>query len=136
MQALEDSIRGYRVRYDSIPAGATIECNGQPKGVAPFDKYYDLTAEQKKSQVLPLSDVFSDKMSLIMIGNAFGIFESDVQTEKLAELFPIAKQEDDTGSGEFLIRDTKKAQKGIEAMFPDEDFDPREVPRWTASDLA
>jgi hypothetical protein len=54
MQALEDSIRGYRVQYDSIPAGATIKCNGQPKGVAPFYKYYDLTAEQKKRQVLPL----------------------------------------------------------------------------------
>lgn len=84
-----------------------------------------------------MGDIFSDKMSLIMIENAFGIFHGDVQTEeKLAAIFPIAKQEYDTGSGDFLIRHTRKAQKGIDAMFSDEDFDPREVPRWTASDLA
>lgn len=84
-----------------------------------------------------MRDIFSDKMSLIMIENAFGIFQGDAQTEeKLAAIFPIAKQEYKAGSGDFLIRHTRKAQKGIDAMFSDEDFDPREVPRWTAGDLA
>jgi hypothetical protein len=56
LQTLEDSIRGYRVQYDSIPVGATIECNGQNKGVAPFYKYYDLTTEQKKNNILSLDN--------------------------------------------------------------------------------
>lgn len=84
-----------------------------------------------------MRDIFSDKMSLIMIDNAIGIFDGDAQTEeKLAAISPIAKQEYETGSGEFLIRHTRKAQKGIDAMFSDEDFDPREVSRWNAGDLA
>lgn len=56
MQNLEDSIRGYRVQYHTIPAGAKILCDGKQRGVAPFFKYYDLTPEQNTDQVLEISN--------------------------------------------------------------------------------
>lgn len=84
-----------------------------------------------------LINIFTDKESLILINNALQIFSSDEQTEeKLAALFPIAKKEYEAGSGEFLIRHSKKAHKAIEAMFTERHFDPRDVPEWTAKDLA
>lgn len=84
-----------------------------------------------------LISIFTDKASLVMINNALQIFSSDEQTEeKLAALFPIAKKEYEAGSGEFLIRHSRKAHKEIEAMFSERHFDPRDVPQWTANDLA
>ena len=55
-QVLEDSVRGYRVQYDTIPAGAKILCNGEEIGVAPIFKYYDLTPEHKTSQILEINN--------------------------------------------------------------------------------
>ena len=52
VQAMMDAFKGYRVRHHTIPAGAKIICNGEEKGVAPLDQYYDLTQEQKSTQVL------------------------------------------------------------------------------------
>lgn len=85
-----------------------------------------------------MREVFTDQSSRIMIENAIGIFQTDNQTqEKLAALFPIAKQDFANGRGEFLIRHTRKASAAIEAMFEeDNDFDPSKIPRWTANDLA
>jgi len=85
-----------------------------------------------------MREVFTDQSSRMMIENAIGIFQTDNQTqEKLAALFPIAKQEFEAGRGEFLIRHTRKAGAAIEAMFEeDNDFDPSKIPRWTAKDLA
>lgn len=56
LQAIEDSIRGYRVQYETIPAGATILCNGEEQGVTPFFKYRDLSSEQKANQVLEINN--------------------------------------------------------------------------------
>lgn len=56
VQGLEDSIRGYRVQYHTIPAGAKILCNSEEIGVAPTFKYYDLTPEHKASQILEINN--------------------------------------------------------------------------------
>lgn len=48
-QALEDSIRGYRVQYESMPAGAKIFCSGNELGTAPFLKYRDLGENEKRN---------------------------------------------------------------------------------------
>jgi len=55
-QVLEDSVRGYRVQYHTIPAGAKILCNGEEVGVAPIFKFYDLTPEHKASQILEINN--------------------------------------------------------------------------------
>lgn len=56
VQGLEDSIRGYRVQYHTIPAGAKILCSGEEVGVAPIFKYYDLTPEHKANQILEINN--------------------------------------------------------------------------------
>lgn len=87
-----------------------------------------------------LMNIFTDEKSIFMINNSYQTFVSDRQTEeKLAALFPIAKQEYDAGSGEFLIRNTRKIRKAIDAMFlpgAGRNFDPTKVPCWSAKDLA
>lgn len=55
-QVLEDSVRGYRIQYHTIPTGAKILCNGEEIGVAPIYKYYDLTPEHKTSQILEINN--------------------------------------------------------------------------------
>ena len=84
-----------------------------------------------------MGQVFTNQSSRIMIDNAIGIFQTDIQTqEKLAGLFPIAKKDFESGKGEFLVRHTRKSSAAIEAMFTDQDFDPAKAPRWSAKDLA
>ena len=85
-----------------------------------------------------LINIFTDKDSLSMIDNALWLFDSDSEIEqKLAALFPIAKKEYEAGSGEFLIRHTRKGRKAIEDLFKSRprkrasDFQP-----WSAKDLA
>jgi hypothetical protein len=54
LQSMEDSFRGYRVQYHTLPAGAKIQCEGKQLGVAPFYKYRDLTEQQKSNQILEI----------------------------------------------------------------------------------
>lgn len=54
MQALEDSIRGYRLQYESMPAGAKIFCNGTELGTAPFYKYRNLSEDERQSGKLSI----------------------------------------------------------------------------------
>lgn len=56
LQVVEDAMRGYRVQYHSVPAGAKIVCDGIELGVAPFFKYRDLTPEQKAAQELEIGN--------------------------------------------------------------------------------
>jgi hypothetical protein len=56
MQGLEDSIRGYRVQYNTIPSGAEVICDEERIGVTPFFKYRDLTLEQKQSKTLNIGN--------------------------------------------------------------------------------
>ncbi|WP_155833444.1 hypothetical protein [Halomonas sp. BC04] len=51
LEYLEDSIRGYRVDYVTIPAGAELTCEGEDLGRTPLRKWYDLTDEQKKDNI-------------------------------------------------------------------------------------
>lgn len=84
-----------------------------------------------------MKKVFTDQSATVMIANALHIFQNDVEGEKkVAALFPIVKKEYAAGSGDFLVRHSRKVQAGIARMFSDEDFDPTKVPSWTEADLA
>jgi hypothetical protein len=89
-----------------------------------------------------LLNIYTDEKSIFMINNSSQIFVSDRQIEeKLTALFPIAKKEYEAGSGEFLIRNTRKILKSINAPYGPgsgrgSEFDPTKVPRWSAKDLA
>lgn len=56
LQSVEDSLRGYRIQYHSIPAGASIVCDGVQLGAAPFNKHYDLSAAQRKASALDIAN--------------------------------------------------------------------------------
>lgn len=89
-----------------------------------------------------LLNIYTDEKSIFMINNSFQNFVTDSQTkEKLAALFPIAKKEYEAGSGDFLIRNTRKILESINAPYGPgsgrgSEFDPTKVPRWSAKDLA
>lgn len=56
LEYLEDSIRGYRVDFVTIPAGATVTCGNEELGRAPFKKWFDLSESEKDKQVFHLSN--------------------------------------------------------------------------------
>jgi hypothetical protein len=81
--------------------------------------------------------IFKDFESSALIDNGFRVLSSDAQKqEKLAALFPIAKQEAASGQGDFLVRHSKKAQKNMAKMFEDSNWDPVSAPLWSPKDLA
>lgn len=58
--SVSDSIRGYRVNYHSIPAGAKILCSGDVlQGEAPIERRYDLTPDQKANQLFELDNCYA-----------------------------------------------------------------------------
>lgn len=58
--SVSDSIRGYRVIYHSIPAGAKVLCGGDVlQGEAPIERHYDLTPDQKANQIFELDNCYA-----------------------------------------------------------------------------
>lgn len=56
LEYLEDSIRGYRVDFVTIPAGATVTCGNEEFGKTPFKKWFDLSDSEKDKQVFHVSN--------------------------------------------------------------------------------
>ena len=53
---IEDSIRGYRVDFETIPAGAKLTCNGKEEGYTPKKIWFDLSEEVINSGVFNIEN--------------------------------------------------------------------------------